>query len=405
MTFALGGITQAVVRDQLEALLANAERLAIAVSYVQLSGWELLKPMITAAPEHVRILCTDQLGITDPKAVRRLMEEGFHVHAYCDSSVYHPKVFIATNAAGKEHFILGSANLSRSALITGVEATFGGHDETGSLIGWFDAMFDNPAKSTPFDEVRLVSLETSFAARLKSRLAYKRALPKTAATALIESIADEDAAEAAFASLDADPLPLNIDKAGSTVRTLRYVQELVSRVEPTNPKTATDIKVDSDMKQIGFMLHGLLTELGTRAREAGTLEGIAAEWSTWLKSAAEADLLRLNKTGKLVRARQIFDAFWAMPDTITTYFLENAESPAAKERPLLQTIELLANTRRRWSTLTLDDVATLSTMLRANQGLPDTAKNAVHKYLKNKGTRGWDDRDRHIILQAWRNAP
>jgi hypothetical protein len=88
-------------------------------------------------------------------------------------------------------------------------------------------------------------------------------------------------------------------------------------------------------------------------------------WVAWLKHADENDLIAINPTGRLVRGRKAFETFWTFPAEVTDFYLEEAEGAKAGTRELCQTIELLANAGRALPSLSLEDVATLSTILGA----------------------------------------
>ena len=95
MSFGLSGTEQKVVLEKLRLLFEEADAVSIAVSYIQLSGWRLLSPMLSSIKKDTRILCTDQLGRTDPSAVREIQKAGIAIHAYCASNSDHPKEYIA----------------------------------------------------------------------------------------------------------------------------------------------------------------------------------------------------------------------------------------------------------------------------------------------------------------------
>lgn len=67
-------------------------------------------------------------------------------------------------------------------------------------------------------------------------------------------------------------------------------------------------------------------------------------------------------------------------------------------------IELLANTGRSMATLTLNEIDTLAQLLEATEQLSPRVREVILDYLGNKGTRGWREPDRKLILEAWRDA-
>lgn len=394
MALTFGGGAAGTVLQAVSDSITGFETLSIAVSYVQLSGWELLRPLIGAKANQVRLICTDQMGITDPAAVRAMQTAGLTVHAYTGTKVYHPKVFITSRAGQPTRWILGSANLSQSALQSGVEAVFASQDDNGEAAAWFEALFAQ--QSTPFDNTRLAALELAFAARLKGSLAAAQARPLTVPT-IKQDPGSAEAVEAAFASLPDIVVPLNADKAGNNVRTLRRIKEIL------DDATQLEGKALSEFKLIGLARDGGYTPVGQSARNM-TPSQIAERWMSWLKHATPQDIAAANPSGRLAQARLAFDTFWTFPAAVRTYFLQNSTSPARNIRPHLQTIELLANTGKRIPELTVRDVATLSKLLAATGQLQPRVRVAVRDYLENKGTRGWNEPDRELILRAWHAA-
>lgn len=160
------GEPQHPLLSQLCHSIARADEIDLAVSFVQASGLRLLLPDLHDAlarqttesrpPARVRILTSDYLDITDPKALRllvllqeqgarvRIFEAGgrsFHLKAYLfthfpDPSVLHGTVFI------------GSSNISRPALTDGLEwnyrVDYPGDDGFLEARARFEELFRDP---------------------------------------------------------------------------------------------------------------------------------------------------------------------------------------------------------------------------------------------------------------------
>ena len=92
----------------------GASTLSVAVSYLQRGGWELFRHQIgRLEPARVRIVCTDQLGITQPAAVQAALNSHVQVRNFAGGATYHPKVYLAHDGAGRPvQFLVGSANMS-----------------------------------------------------------------------------------------------------------------------------------------------------------------------------------------------------------------------------------------------------------------------------------------------------
>lgn len=394
MTLTFGGVQPSSIQGLIHENVLGFQRLAIAVSYVQLSGWELLKPLFAGKFSEVRLLCTDQFGITDAAAVRALQKAGVVVHAYTGDRVFHPKVYIASFHGKPDRWVMGSANLSGSALQTGVEAAFSEDDINGNAIAWFDQLFANG--SQPFDDLRLKALERANVARIKGNLATAQAKQIPDAAVPNDPIAAETI-EAVFGALPDIVVPLNADKAGNNVRTFRRIKEILD-----NPAQLTG-KAFSELKLIGLARDGGYTVIGQQA-QGRSIPEIAKIWMKWLKAAPSDEIAAANPSGRLARAAIAFETFWSFPEDVRNFFLANATHPTLATRRSLQVIELLANAGRAMPNLTLADVSTLSQLLAATAQLSPRVRAIVGDYLDNKGTRGWSEPDRKIILEAWRDA-
>jgi superfamily II DNA or RNA helicase/diadenosine tetraphosphate (Ap4A) HIT family hydrolase/HKD family nuclease len=111
-------------------LTTEFDRIDLLVSFVQRSGLTLIEKHLDAALERgaqVRVLTTDYLGITDPAALGyfldRLGETALEARVFSDPTTsFHPKAYLFTrSSSGRGLAIVGSSNLSRSALEHGIE--------------------------------------------------------------------------------------------------------------------------------------------------------------------------------------------------------------------------------------------------------------------------------------------
>jgi HKD family nuclease len=348
-------------------LVDGAHTLSVAVSYVQVSGWELFQRETRGLDlPAMRIVCTDQLGVTQPAAVERAIRSGVQIRNFAGDVVYHPKVYLAQDRAGRAtRCLIGSANLSISAFTTSVEAGLLSSDH-GSLVtlkNWFDDLFDH--RTEVFTPARLREMETKWkqaaAQRAQNRLRTRRGvvLPP-GAPPLPVGPEDLDALEDVFATIQLPIGLLNMDYAGKNVRNIAKVREVLAR-----PAAASG-KQKSELKLLGFMEHGNLTQLGRTAAAAGSEAEVAGIWCQWLQATPDADLAAIN--AKLLVAKRVFPQFWKLKQAVRDYFLANAQSPT--DRRTLQTIELLCNARDVVQELSLDDMRTLSTLLIQPQRLP-----------------------------------
>jgi len=106
------------------------DRIDLLVSFVQRSGLDILGTHLDTALDRgaqVRVLTTDYLGITDPAALGFLLDRSdqnsLEVRVFSDPTTsFHPKAYIfRSSAQGSGVALVGSSNLSRSALERGIE--------------------------------------------------------------------------------------------------------------------------------------------------------------------------------------------------------------------------------------------------------------------------------------------
>ncbi|AVR87517.1 DUF3427 domain-containing protein [Thauera aromatica] len=133
------GDPQHPLLSQLCRSIARADEIDLAVSFVQPSGLRLLLPDLHDAlarqaaesrlPARVRILTSDYLDITDPKALRLLVllqGQGAQVRIFeARGCSFHLKTYLFTHFAEQSELhgtvFVGSSNISRSALTDGLE--------------------------------------------------------------------------------------------------------------------------------------------------------------------------------------------------------------------------------------------------------------------------------------------
>jgi HKD family nuclease len=384
----------------LQELIEGAETLSVAVSYLQVGGWEMFRERIQdLSLRKMRILCTDQLCITQPAAVKRALASKVQIRNFNGNLTYHPKVFLAHNGNGRPtRFLLGSANLSTSAFSNSIEAGVLSEDANalGTLKRWFDDVFDN--SSTVFTPELLDQMELKWRSaameRAKNRLRIRRILAVEAgAQAIPPEPEDVDTLEDVLATIQLPIGLLNIDYAGNNVRNVDKLREVLA-----NPNKASG-KQQSELKLLGFMLNGKLTALGRVAAAARTNAEVARLWCRWLKQTSDARLREINP--RLLDAKRVLPQFWRLKRDVREYFLANARSP--NERTTLQTIELLCNAREVVQGLSLDDIRTLSPLLQSER-VPDYIREEVEEYFDNKGQRSWNTDDRRVIPLAWKEA-
>lgn len=169
-----GGATEPLIQH-LKVQLATAINVDIAVAFVMKSGVELLHSSIAEALARggrVRLLTGDYLDATDPVALLQLLdlEPGagsiarrvYQTLAGTGNgrglaTAFHPKAYIFQHRDGSGTAFVGSSNLSRSALMDGVEWNYrvvASRDGKGfhEIRAAFDKLFHDPATTELTDE-------------------------------------------------------------------------------------------------------------------------------------------------------------------------------------------------------------------------------------------------------------
>ena len=394
MKFVIGGNGSGEVHDALASLFEDATQISIAVSYIQLSGWALLKELLgTPSEKNLRILCTDQMGITDPAAVRSALKCGVDIRNYkSDGRVYHPKLYLVRKANGSVYFMSGSSNLSKSAWCKSVEINTIQEDD-GTLSAWFEDSF--ASRSIKFGEEMLTDMEANFRSRIHGQFSAGRKSKKSG-QALNKALDTGELIDSLFGDIDHDIGLLNFDHTGNTVRNVRQAQNLLIKSDTWTGKNA------SELNHLGLTTAGEINDLGVKFKESANIETAVNVWVTWLYKTSNKKLLSVNPLGRLVWAKRALTNFWTFEDEIIKYFLDHSVDPSRKIKVELQTIELLSNSRSAGSNLSLSDVKTLAKLLQKKENPSLELSEKIQQYLDNKGARGWKFSDRRYIINAWK---
>lgn len=122
------------------AHLATALRVDIIVAFAMASGVRLIEEHlrdVLARNGRVRILTGDYLSVTEPEALFRLLDLGprLELRAFvCAGQSFHPKSYLIIDHDGSGTALVGSSNLSQTALRNGIEWNYRiirSSDETG----------------------------------------------------------------------------------------------------------------------------------------------------------------------------------------------------------------------------------------------------------------------------------
>ncbi|RLQ06199.1 DEAD/DEAH box helicase family protein [Geobacillus sp. FSL K6-0789] len=116
--------------DKLQEQMSRSSTIYILTSFAMKSGVRLLKDSLRAAAGRgadIKICVGDYLFVTQPEALRELISihPDIEVRLYRSEGMsFHPKAYLFEDTEGG-YFIVGSSNLSRSALTDGVEWNLG----------------------------------------------------------------------------------------------------------------------------------------------------------------------------------------------------------------------------------------------------------------------------------------
>lgn len=189
--------------DPLLPLLAQgidaADRVDLAVAFAMGSGVQLIAPWfrdLLARGGQLRIVVGDYMDVTEPTALARLLDLGeAQVRVFeTGTGSFHPKAWLFRAANRQGAAIVGSSNLSKTALTSGVEWNLHSETATDAVAAAFDRLWAHP-------QTRALTADwiAAYAAR-------RRAAPLTDLAQRI--VSDEPAAP--------PPTPHNIQQAALT---------------------------------------------------------------------------------------------------------------------------------------------------------------------------------------------
>ncbi len=153
---------------QLISGMRNAKRIDIIVSFLMESGVKMLLKDLGQAMDRgteVRILTGNYLGITQPSAlylIKQRLGERVDLRFYNDSErSFHPKAYFFHYEDHSDIFI-GSSNISRSALTSGIEWNYRFSSETDrtnyeKLYNTFEDLFQNHSIVIDDEQLRAYS--------------------------------------------------------------------------------------------------------------------------------------------------------------------------------------------------------------------------------------------------------
>ena len=375
--------------------IRNAIAVDIAVSYLQMSGWFLLRDHLAEISRgSVRILTTDQMNITQPAVLKAALRLGVQVKCYCGRRVFHPKVFVFRgNANSRNLAILGSANISASGLEAGVEA---GVRISNPLLfkqlgRWFDNLFHDPAAQM-VDGRFIEDYDKRWKLAAQSRVRVMRIADEHAKRGKGPTPEIAETLDDVFSTIELPVGTLGFDHAANNIRNLKRLLAVLARY----PHLST--KEKSELHLLGFMQDGKLLPLGIKVKSCRTRTAAADLWCSWVKKTPDLELNAINT--KLASFKRAADRFWRLKPHVQTFFLREFTEPS--QRKTIQAIELCCNGSAVVESLSVGDFTAIVPWVLSGNGLSEFIKKAVTDYRGNKGARSWKSDDRRVVLNAWR---
>lgn len=162
---------------ELQEALGWAERAAFAVSFVRMTGLQLLLPKMKSFAGrggNLRVLTSTYMDVTEPQALRSLM-----VLDRVDTKLinptdagFHSKAYLFAASGGQQRAWVGSSNLTKGGISTNLEWNLSARDSatcreaTELFESLWTSTVSSPLTTRAIDDYEAVRRERTFAARL-----------------------------------------------------------------------------------------------------------------------------------------------------------------------------------------------------------------------------------------------
>ncbi len=194
------------LEHELRTEMMTADRVDILVSFIKFAGLRLLRPAFENLAERgvpVRIITTSYMGASDPEAVEWLAAQpGFSVRVSYDTerTRLHAKAYHFIRTSGFSTAYIGSANMSRSAMTSGLEWTVKvTAQDMPHILARFGAEFEGywaKDEFAPFDATQ--------AARFREAIAYAHRASSAEGTRFFADIRPHPFQERILEALEAE---------------------------------------------------------------------------------------------------------------------------------------------------------------------------------------------------------
>ncbi|MCC6433944.1 MAG: DUF3427 domain-containing protein [Acidimicrobiales bacterium] len=160
----VNGRDQPRIGSEVQRELASADRVDLLCAFVKWHGLRILeaqlaelirrRPAASDAAPPLRVITTTYIGATERRALDRLVELGAHVKVSYETRMtrLHAKAWLFHRNTGYSTAYVGSSNLSKSALLDGLEWNVRLSEvELGHLLDTFRATFDEYWEDPAFE--------------------------------------------------------------------------------------------------------------------------------------------------------------------------------------------------------------------------------------------------------------
>ncbi len=159
-----GGGKEVTVGSEISLDIKTADRIDLLVSFIKFRGWRLiadeLREFVEREGTQLRVLTTTYMGATDAKAIRELYalkaKGNVEIKASFngDNDRLHAKVYGFYRNSGQDTAYIGSSNLSKQAITTGMEWNLRvTSQENGHIIEKMKATFEQYWTSEEFEPI------------------------------------------------------------------------------------------------------------------------------------------------------------------------------------------------------------------------------------------------------------
>ena len=147
------GVGSALLKE-----IPSADSIDLLCAFIKWNGFRVLEPAIKSFLEDggsLRVITTTYLGATERRAIDRLREMGAQVRVTYETknTRLHAKAWLFHRSTGYSTAYIGSSNLSRSALLDGLEWNVRlSQIETPAILQKFEGVFESYWASPDFEE-------------------------------------------------------------------------------------------------------------------------------------------------------------------------------------------------------------------------------------------------------------